>query len=58
MHQEAKPLEVKVQETRPIDHVVPLLENINAPSSAYSDRKNWKIVPVLRMDWPVMVPLM
>ena len=35
-----------------------LLENINAPSSAYSERKNWKIVPVLWVGWPVMVPLM
>ena len=27
MHQEAKPLEVKVQETHPIDHVVPAGEH-------------------------------
>ena len=35
-----------------------LLENMNGPSSAYSERKNWKIVPVLRVGWSVMVPLM
>ena len=27
MHQEAKPLEVKVQETHPIDHVIPAGEH-------------------------------
>ena len=26
-----------------------LLENMNAPSSAYSDRKNWKIFTYLRL---------
>ena len=46
VHQEAEPLEAKVQKTHPIDHMVPAMKNMNAPSSAYSERKNWKIVSV------------
>ena len=44
--------------TRPIDHVIPAGRHECAIICIYSKRKNWKIVPVLWVGWPVMVPLM